>query len=133
MFINSLVNSGNAPLVEQMVRFTEKRHNVIAENIANIDTPMYQQKDISPGKFQAALRERAESRAGKPVGSVNFNDLPAKIEEPKSGILFHDGNNRSVEQLMSDLSKNALTHNMFVEFMRKQFSSIDMALKERVG
>ena len=38
-----------------------------------------------------------------------------------------------MEQLMSDQAKNALLHNMAIELLRKQFSTMEMALKERVG
>jgi flagellar basal body rod protein FlgB len=33
---------------------------------------------------------------------------------------------------MSDFAKNALMHNMAVEMLRKQYSMMEMALKERV-
>jgi flagellar basal body rod protein FlgB len=55
------------------------------------------------------------------------------VDEPDRYILFHDGANRSAEQLMADQAKNAMMHNMVVELLRKQFSALDMALKERVG
>lgn len=133
MFINSLFNQGNLPLIEQQLRFTAKRHQLIAENIANLDTPFYQQKDLDPKKFETALRERVTQRAesGQARGETSFDDLSdLDAETPRRGMLFHDGTNRSPEQLMSDMAKNALTHNVFVEFMRGQFSSYKEALKE---
>lgn len=135
MFINRLINQGNLPLVEQTLRFTARRHSLLAENIANIDTPHYRQKDLDPAGFQAALRDRVSSRAGRPTSSVRFDGMSsdADLLEPQRGILFHDGANRSSEQLMTDLAKNALTHNLYAELMRRQFSSIQNALKERVS
>jgi flagellar basal-body rod protein FlgB len=46
-------------------------------------------------------------------------------------VLFHDGNNRSMEQLMSDQAKNALMHNLAVELLRRQFATLNMALTEK--
>jgi len=66
-------------------------------------------------------------------GDSRFDDLATEPENQTSGILFHDGNNRSMEQLMSDSAKNALFHNMMLEMLRKQFATIELALKERVG
>jgi hypothetical protein len=37
-----------------------------------------------------------------------------------------------MEQLMSDEAKNAMMHNMVVELLRKQFSVLESALRERV-
>jgi flagellar basal-body rod protein FlgB len=132
MFIDRLLNEGNAPLLEQMLRFTAQRHELIAENVANVDTPNYRQKDLSTEKFQTLLRERVEQRDSSPPGSVSFDDIGVDVENPRRNILFHDGNNRSMEQLMSDSAKNALMHNMVVELLRKQFGALEMALKERV-
>ncbi len=135
MFIDRLLNQGNAPLLESAVRFAAARQRVLVEDVANADTPNYQQKDLSPTKFQALLQERRDERdaAGTPAGSVTFDDLNAKIENPTAGILYHDRNNRSMEQLMTDGVKNGMFHNMMTELLKRQFSTIEMALKERVG
>ncbi len=133
MFIDRLMNQGNAPLLEQMVKFTQARHRLIAENIVNASTPNYRTKDISIEKFQAQLRERVEKRSQSTPGSVGFNDISTEVEDPKRNILFHDRNNRSMEQIMSDQSQNALLHNLMTELLRKQFDSVQNALKERVS
>jgi flagellar basal-body rod protein FlgB len=132
MFIERLMNQGNAPLLEQMVKFSQARHRLLAENIVNISTPRYRQKDLSLERFQHLLRERVAQRNGAPVGSVRFDDLSVETEYPRRNILFHDQNNRSVEQLMSDQAQNALMHNLMTELLRKQFESVQNALKERV-
>lgn len=135
MFIERLLDQGNAPLLEQMLRFTAARHRLIAENVVNVDTPEYRQKDLSLERFQAMLRSRVERRheAGSGAEAPNFDDVTAEVETPTRGILFHDGNNRSMEQLMADQAKNAMMHNLAVELLRKQFQAMEMALKERVG
>ena len=133
MFIERMLNKGNAPLLEQVLRFTTQRHQLLAENVVNVSTPGYRQKDLSVDKFQKLLADRVETRSHAPRGSVGFDDIGVDVEKPNRGILFHDGNNRSVETLMSDQAKNALMHNMVIELLRKQFSSMEMALKERIG
>jgi len=134
MFIERLLNQGNAPVIEASVRFAAARHRLLAENIANVDTPGYVQRDLSTAKFQAALSDRVERREqSASYDSVDFDDLDSAVENPMSGALFHDRNNRSMEQLMSDNAKNALFHNMMIELLRRQFSQIETALKEHVG
>ena len=133
MFISKMLNQDSQPVLEQMLQFTSARHKVLAENIANIDTPGYRQKDLSVERFQAMMRERVERRASESAGSVRFDDIEQQVTEPNDGILFHDGNNRSAEQLMSEFAKNALMHNMAVEMLRKQYATMEMALKEKVG
>jgi flagellar basal-body rod protein FlgB len=133
MFINRLINQGNAPIIEQMMRFTAKRHTLIAENIVNATTPGYVQKDMSMDAFQEQLRDRVAERRVRGPGAVSFDDIAASIDRPDSGILFHDRSNRSMEKLQSDLSGNAMRHNMFAELLRKQYDGLHNVLKERVA
>jgi flagellar basal-body rod protein FlgB len=133
MFINRLINQGNAPLIEQMMRFTSTRHGLIMENIANMNTPGYHQQDLSMSAFQEKLRDRVRQRKSAGPGATRFDDLEADLLQPRSGVLFHDRGNRSPEQLMSNLSGNALRHNMYVELLRKQYEGLHDVLKERVA
>lgn len=102
---------------------------VIADNIANVDTPGYQQKDLSVDAFQSMLRDRVEKQETASPGSVRFDDISEEVENPTSGILSHDGNNRSMEQMMTDNAKNALMHNLIVELLRQQYQTMQAALK----
>ena len=133
MLIERLLNQGNAPLLEQTLKFTAARQRLLAENVANVDTPGYRQKDLSVEDFQAVLRDRVDRRRDAGPGAVRFDDVAASVETPRRGILFHDGNNRSMEQLMSDSAKNAMMHNLVAELLRKQFAALEMALKERIA
>jgi flagellar basal-body rod protein FlgB len=132
MFIERLMNQGNAPLLEQMVRFTQARQKLLAENIVNISTPNYRQKDLSTEAFQKQLREQVDVRNDAAPGSVGFDGLTMKVENPEANVLFHDRNNRSIEQLMTDQAQNAMMHNLMTELLRKQFTQIQDALRERV-
>jgi len=133
MFIEQLLNQGNAPVLESVIRFTAARHRLIAENIANVDTPDYRQKDLSVERFQSLLRSRLEMRRHSRPGAVRFDDLSVDVDNPTRGILFHDRNNRSMEQLATDLAKNAMMHNLAIELLRKQYQQMDMALRERIA
>lgn len=132
MFVERLLNQGNAPLLEQMLRFTEARQKLLTDNVANASTPGYQMKDLDPAKFQEMLARRVEERDQSAPGTVGFSDISAEVENPHDSILFHDRNNRSMEELMSDNAKTGLLHNMLVEILRKQYGAMEMALKERV-
>jgi len=130
MLIEGLMNRGNGALLEQVVNFAAQRHKLLLDNIANVDTPNYRQKDLSVARFSSMMRQRIEERRRNGVAS--FDDISSEVENPVQGILFHDGNNRSMEQLATDLAKNAMMHNLAIELLRKQFQQMDMALKEKV-
>jgi flagellar basal-body rod protein FlgB len=131
MFIERMLSDGSTPLLEQVVKFTAARHNLIAENIANVDTPGYRQKDLSVQRFQQELRQRIDGRTSG--GVARLDEVNIKPEQPVAGILSHDGNNRSMEHLATDLAKNAMMHNMAIEMLRKQYQLMETALRERLA
>jgi flagellar basal-body rod protein FlgB len=129
MVLDRLLNQGPLPILEQELSFTDARQQVIADNIANVDTPGYQQKDLSVDAFQSMLREKVAEQTTAAPGSVRFDDIQEQVENPASGIMSHDGNNRSMEQMMTENAKNALMHNLVVELLRQQYQTMQAALK----
>src|SRR3989304_8216524 len=59
--LSTLFGTSSVPLLEQVVNFTEARHGVLAGNIANIDTPGYKTRDLSPELFHEKLKEAVEA------------------------------------------------------------------------
>ncbi len=64
-------------------------------------------------------------------GSVPFDDVMGQMNSPVNNILFHDRNNRSMEQLMAESSKHALIQNTMIELLKKQIRQKARGLKER--
>jgi flagellar basal-body rod protein FlgB len=133
MFIDRLFKQDSTPVLEQMLQFTSARSQVLAEDVVNIDTPGYTSKDLNLAAFQKLLARRIDDARSQPPGSENYADIPFDMQSPAGGILFHDGSKKSVEQLESDQAKNALMHNLAIELLRKQFATMQMALRERVS
>ncbi len=65
-----MFQSTTIPALQQTLAFTEKRHELLAGNIANMDTPDYRARDLSVSKFQSALAEQIE-QAAHPVTSYS--------------------------------------------------------------
>ena len=133
MLVDRLLSQGPTPVLEQELAFTDARQQVIADNIANASTPGYRQKDLSVEKFESMLQDRVDQQQAAAPGTTSFDDIQVEIENPTHGILNHDGNNRSMEQMMTDNAKNALMHNLIVELLRRQYQTMDMALKGQVS
>lgn len=64
--LSTLFGNSSVPVLEQVVHFTEARHGVLAGNIANLDTPGYKTRDLSPEMFQAKLKEAVEASRLQP-------------------------------------------------------------------
>jgi len=147
--LSSLFDSSTVPLLEQVVNFTQARHGVLAGNIANLDTPGYKTRDISPVQFQKRLKEAVDHRrqaAQSPTyasrydtagdffagrSSVTGHDGMNKVRESMKSILFHDDSNVSIEQQVAEISKNQAQHNLAVSLMTAQFRLLRAAITER--
>ena len=65
--LTSMFDNSTLPMLEQVVNFTQARHGVLAGNIANLDTPGYRARDLSPQEFQERLKDgdRGAARSGR--------------------------------------------------------------------
>ena len=131
--IERLLNQSAAATLEQSASFHAARHKVLAENVVNLSTPGYRQKDLDESKFRTELRRRLDERdRGGTVDLAGLDSVAAR-QRAQQNLVFHDGNDRSVEQLMGDQAENALRHNLSVELLRKQYGLFQMALREQVA
>ncbi|MCA9230408.1 MAG: hypothetical protein KDA57_07140 [Planctomycetales bacterium] len=142
--LSSLFNSSTVPVLEQVVNFTQARHGVLAGNIANLDTPGYKTRDISPVEFQKRLKEAVEARrqAGvSPSYAINAqlagrttatgHDGMNEVREAVKNILYHDNSDISIEKQVAEISKNQAQHNMALSLMVSQFHLLKAAVTER--
>lgn len=56
-----MFNATSLPALEQTAIFTQRRHEVLAGNLANLDTPDYRAKDLQVNRFQTALAESIDA------------------------------------------------------------------------
>ncbi len=133
-----IFQSTTIPVLEQVVKFTQARHTVLAGNIANIDTPGYVAKDLSVDDFQTRLREAI---AGATLARLVFGRRAERRERgrrsaprPRSSksILMHDESNVGVEYQASEMVKNHLQHNMAMSIMASQFRLLAAAISGNV-
>ena len=142
--IDGLTNSDALPVLERLMQFAAKRQDVIANNIANISTPNFQPTDVSVSGFQEQLREAVDAR--RATGAANV-DLKVQDSEEvalaKDGltlnptplgenILFHDGNNRSMESLMQDMVENLMAFRAASQLHKSRIDLLNTAIRERM-
>lgn len=143
--IQGLFDGGALPVLQRLTQFTEARHRVLADNIANLSTPYYKPRDLNVSDFQRTLQHAIDARRSSnnpdsgPVEPTDTRDVwfrPEGIEARPSpthdNILFHDQNNRDLERTMKDLAENTLTHNLAIQLTRNQFDMLRLAIRERI-
>lgn len=144
MFFGDVVNRGLIPAMDKMLAFTQARHRVLTENIANADTPGYRTRQLDAKAFQAALAEAMESRGGSgsdplviPRGEQWHMDRGGRLvvtptAEPVENTLFHDGTNVRIERQMALLAENAMMHQTVTELLRDKYTGLIKAIRGTV-
>lgn len=143
--IDAITTAGAAPTLEAALRFAARRQEVLAHNIANIDTPDFRPMDLSARDFQRALGEAVDRRrrsSGGAVGDLPWRDTREIRRGPRGdlqmtpstesgNVLFHDRNNRDVERLMQGLAETAASVRLATDLLRSQRGLITAAIQER--
>jgi flagellar basal-body rod protein FlgB len=140
-----MLNHTTVPVLEQVVNFAQSRHGVLAGNIANIDTPGYKTRDISPELFQKSLRRAIDERNSPPQPELSPGLMMApnerkqqleqfeEVSESTKHILYHDLSDVSLESQVSELAKNQSLHSVAVSLLSQQFRLLESAISERVA
>ena len=137
MFDSWLSNS-TLPALEQTAVFAQKRHQLLAGNLANLDTPDYKTRDLSVNEFQTQLKAAINPSKtgattyvpGKGQQPVTQQQALEKARDVSKQILYHDGGDVSLEEQVTEISKNQSMHNTAIALMRSQFQTLQVAIRE---
>ena len=107
-------------VLPQLLDAAALRHRVIAQNVANVNTPGYRRREVA---FEADLAKALASPAAaaqvKP--HVVIADGPERV----------DGNTVDIDQEMNALTKNALLYQAAAQIMTSRVASLRAAVAGR--
>ena len=107
--------------LERAMSGSALRQQVIANNIANANTPNFKASDVD---FHAAL---AQAFAGQPtVDQIGATDFSVETDSASTGRL--DGNNVDIDQQMANLSENTLDYQSLESVMASRISILKTAI-----
>ncbi len=82
------------------------RNEVIANNIANEDTPEFKKKTV---KFEVALQDAVEEY--RKTGELDLKDVKPSVQVAEGDLSYRfDGNNVNIDTEMADLAKNQIDY-----------------------
>ena len=99
------------------------RNDVLANNIANADTPGYKRKDV---QFETYLSNAVAGTDSldETVANLDLNDLNATVYNEQPGLSYRsDGNNVDVS------AKNQIKYYTLMNSISQEFSRMKSALK----
>lgn len=105
-----MLENGINPFVEKMLDYAAKRQQEISSNIANLDTPGYQAKDV---EFEQELSSASS------IKEVDVNDT-----------VKPNGNNVDLEKQMTRMTQNGLQYMMLIQFLSSDIKILHTAISE---
>ena len=118
----------SATLLEKMLDVSSIKHKVIANNIANVNTPGYKKMEVSfADQLEKAVNESSMNK---------FDTFQPKIvisKEDTSETVRNDGNNVDMDKEVSSLVKNTLSYSIFTQLLAKKYEGIKSAIEGSRG
>lgn len=125
-------------LLERVLDFAALRHNVLASNIANLNTPGYRARELlfmgelqeamagvtNPGQSQAVSWNPNGSSDGAPLKGVT----PRLVYENASRSTG-DGNTVDIDQEMRKLAENNLFYDVAVQLIGRKLNMLKESIR----
>ena len=111
-----------------------QRQEVLAENIANADSPAYRARDLKAFDFKKVLRRE---RSVVNMNATDVMHLPGRrraadgfdaAKERRPYETAPDGNSVILEEQMQKMNETGTTHKLMTELYRKNMTLLRMAI-----
>lgn len=125
--IDQLLSRENYQIAKHLLDAASLRHEALATNLANLETPGFKRLDISPD-FAAQLEKLAASEPGS--GPV---DLRATVSEDRNARAVRpDGNSVELDRELIEMNRNTLEYEFLTTFASDSIKRLKTAILGRV-
>jgi len=112
------------------------RNEVLAHNIANVDTPTYNRKDVDFETYlQSALGDAEDDvivhrKSGFRMGRVSdLESVHGVVTEDYNSMAMRiDGNNVDIDEEMAQMSANTLKYNVVTQNVEGKFAKLELVI-----
>ena len=109
------------------------RNEVLANNIANVDTPNYKREDVSfQAELQQALRDSRYVSLDDKVHAANgrLSHVQPRFYKDHAGYSYRlDGNNVDIDTENVEMASNQLLYNGIVQSINDEFKNFKTVIK----
>ncbi len=117
----------NYTLAKKLMDVSHVRHQAIAGNLANVETPGYKRKDIQ-ADFATQLAKLAGQDDMKGIASLK----PTLRTDFASPAVRADGNNVQMDKELLEMNKNATQYEFLANYTANSMKRIKTAITGRV-
>jgi flagellar basal-body rod protein FlgB len=116
--------NGVVELLEAGLKASGLRSKVIANNIANLNTPGYRRQEV---RFETLLAKALESPSG-----ANIRKVKPEIFEPRSTPVSGNGNDVNLDAEVGEMIKNGAAYKAYVRLLNRVYKQMELAIDGRV-
>ncbi len=121
--IDALFNDPGYLGAKRMLDATVARHEAIASNIANAETPHYKRLDLAPS-FRQELQSAVASQDTARLNSLQTSIVP----DAKALAANRDGNTVNLEHELVELGQNTLENAVETQIVSYSLAKLRMAI-----
>lgn len=138
----NLLGGASFQRMESAISAASLRQSVLANNIANVDTPYYKRSDVA---FEEMLAQamggqgNAQALPGKvtdarhiPINGSSMSSLPMpQVVTENSTSINNNRNNVDIDKEMALMAENQLRYNLFVQQINHDVKMMRTAIEGR--
>jgi flagellar basal-body rod protein FlgB len=121
--IDALFTDSDYVAAKKMLDVSLLRHQAIASNLANVETPNYKRLDVSPS-FEAQLRQAVAGQDSAEIASLQ----PALAVDTGAISGRSDGNTVQLETEMLKLNQNTVENTLETQLVSGSLARLRLAI-----
>jgi flagellar basal-body rod protein FlgB len=121
--IDAIFGDPNYVAAKKLLDINVLRHEAIASNIANVETPNYKRMDVAPS-FEAQLSQAVAGRDATQIAALQ----PELAVDSKAVTGRADGNTVQLEDEMLKLNQNMVEHSLETQLVSYNLSKMRLAI-----
>ncbi|SHG58576.1 flagellar basal-body rod protein FlgB [Thermosyntropha lipolytica DSM 11003] len=139
--LDRIFNSTSLKLLQHAMDVAELRQKVIADNIANVDTPGFKKSEVV---FEQKLKEFLQDNKGREMplkttnarhikedGGMAVDSLQPEIKRLNTQTFRNDGNNVDIDVEMAEMSKNKIMYDALAQSITNELRLLRIAISGR--
>lgn len=136
--IENLLFSNTSQLMERALDATSLRNKVIANNIANVNTPGFKRSDVVfEDELKNALTKTGRLRGFRtnerhiPIGEPGKDEVVPRVVTENTTTMRNDGNNVDIDREMALQSKNTIMYTVLAQMVSGEYQKVKSAIEGR--
>ena len=127
VLLQNLYEQENYLVAKKLLDATHLRHETLANNLANVETPGFKRRDL-PKNFSVELRRAVERKDFRRVKSL----LPRSDEDLQAKPVRMDGNTVQFDEELLAMNRNSLNYEYLTQMVSGSIKELNLAIKGRI-